>query len=107
MRGISGCVARAVGARIVRAARTAASPMAWIWRGDAAGAGPRDTLARPSGSVIQTPRRWSGGSGRSGSASMSSSSAAVRDPSDPSAKHFCQPTRARPSGSSPSGVPLR
>ena len=29
---------------------------------------------------------------------MSSSRAAVRDPSDPSAKHFCQPTRARPVG---------
>ena len=30
---------------------------------------------------------------------MSSRSAAVRDPSDPSAKHFCQPTRAQPAGS--------
>ena len=30
-------------------------------------------------------------SGRSGSGSMSSSRAAVRDPSEPSAKHFCQP----------------
>ena len=29
---------------------------------------------------------------------MSSRSAAVREPSDPSAKHFCQPTRARPAG---------
>ena len=57
--------------------------------------------------MIQTPRRRSGGSGRSGSASMSSSSAAVRDPSDPSAKHFSQPTRARPSGPPPSGSPLR
>ena len=38
------------------------------------------------------------GSGRSASVSMSSSSAAVRDPSEPSAKHFCQPTVARPSG---------
>ena len=58
-----------------------------------------DPLARArSGSVIQTPRRRSGASGRSGSGSMSSSSAAVRDPSEPSAKHFCQPTRARPAG---------
>ena len=33
--------------------------------------------------------------------------AAVRDPIDPSAKHFCQPTRARPVGSAPRTSPLR
>ena len=39
------------------------------------------------------------GAAASGSGSMSASSAAVRDPSEPSAKSFCQPIRARPSGS--------
>ena len=68
----------------------------------------RSTRSRSwSGSVIQTPRRRSGASGRSGSASMSASSAAVRDPSDPSAKHFCQPIRARPRGFAPRIAPLR
>ena len=87
-------------------------------RGRRARPGPRRRRWRGSASRSRRPRRAStssrerrrarssrrhGGarvaSGRSGSGSMSSSSAAVRDPSEPSAKHFCQPTRARPSGS--------
>ena len=67
----------------------------------------RHARAGASASVIQTPRRSSGGSGRSASGSMSSRSAAVRDPSEPSAKHFCQPTVARPSGSRRGAAPLR
>ena len=60
-----------------------------------------------SGAVIQTPRRRSGGSGRSASGSIGSSSAAVRDPSVPSAKHF-MPAEAGPAaGRAPSGAPLR
>ena len=70
------------------------------------GSSPRE-MASSSGGVTQTPRRRSGGRGRSGSASMSARRAAVREPSEPSAKHFCQPTRALPFGSSPTGEPLR
>ena len=86
-RGISGTRA-AVGARTSRAARTAASPIAWICVAIPPSAARSTSSASSSGSVIQTPRRRSGGSGRSGSGSMSSSSAAVRDPSEPSAKQL-------------------
>ena len=91
IRGIS-VASRAPGARMSRAARMAASPIAWIVVVMPPPVARATRSRRPSGSVIQTPRRWDAGSGRSDSASMSSSRAAVRDPNDPSAKHFCQPT---------------
>ena len=76
-------------------------------RGDPAGGGSLRQLAEPLGFGVPDAASAVGGSGRSGSGSMSARSAAVRDPSEPSAKHFCQPTRARPFGSAPRIAPLR
>ena len=51
--------------------------------------------------VIQTPRRRSGGSGRSARVRCRLEERRGPEPSEPSAKSFSQPTRARPDGSSP------
>ena len=97
--------------RSARGRRALPEPRRRRWHGSGSRCSPRQRAARDrassSGGVTQTPRRRSGGRGRSGSASMSARRAAVREPSEPSAKHFCQPTRALPFGSSPTGEPLR
>ena len=81
--------------------------MAWIWVAMPAAAARPVDAASSSGGVTQNPRRRSGGTEPAASGSMSARRPAVREPIDPSAKHFCQPIRARPSGFAPSDAPLR
>ena len=81
--------------------------MAWIWVTIPTRAALAVSWASALGSVAKIPRSRPAPSGRSGSNVNGSSIAAVRDPSDPSANSFCQPTRARGSGLAPSAAPLR
>ena len=96
-----------VGASTSSAARTAASPMPWIWVAMPSEAARVACSARRAGVASQTPRPSLGAGGSPGGWFIGSRSAAVRDPSDPSAKALSQPRRSRSSGSGPSGSPLR
>ena len=98
-RGASAAWSRAPGARTSRAARTAASPMAWIIVVIPPAVARATRSARPSG--LRHPHPAPHGRLRAAGPAPPRCPPAgprSRDPSDPSAKHFCQPTRARPRG---------
>ena len=81
--------------------------MPWIWVAMPSDAARVACSASRAGAASQTPRPSLGAGGSPGGRSIGSRSAAVRDPSDPSAKALSQPRRSRSSGSGPSGSPLR
>ena len=109
-RGRNGVVPT-VGARTSSAARTAASPIAWTCVAIPASAARRARTPSSAGAASHVPRpgvdRPVAPPSAPPSASYGSSSAAVRDPSVPSANALSQPIRNRSSGSGPSGAPLR
>ena len=97
---------RAVGARTSSAARTAASPIAWIWRRDPAGGRPGHR-ARAGRRARSSTRRAAGRAGWVGPARARCPRGAPRSATRASRRRSTSASRprARPSGSSPRRAP--
>ena len=107
MRGMSGS-RPPTGVSRSSATRTAASPIAWIWVAMPPAAARCDEILE-AGRVghPQAPAPVRAAAGGPARLRGPRAARAVREPIEPSAKHFCQPTRARPAGSEPRTSPLR